>query len=112
MWEFGRGGAACTSQAGIANVDDPHLETTSTLSHQRQPGKNRSSHCWGVGCEGGNRVRGGTGGQSASSRLSASRTLNYSSCVQKERLPHILRGWLGRRGLDQACPGNAPCPTL
>ncbi|CAI9165890.1 unnamed protein product [Rangifer tarandus platyrhynchus] len=47
MWEFGRGGAACTSQAGIANVEDPHLQTTSTLSCPRQPGQNRSSHCWG-----------------------------------------------------------------
>ena len=50
------GGAACTSQARIANIDNPHLETTSTLSCPRQPGQ--SSHCWGLGCEGGNRVRG------------------------------------------------------
>ena len=58
MWEFGRGGATCTSQARIANVDNPHLETTSTLSFPRQPGQNLPSHFGEVGCEGGNRVRG------------------------------------------------------
>lgn len=74
MWEFRRGGAAFTDQAGIANVESQYLKATA-LCVVLHPEKNLVLPRWGVRWEGGN---GGVGvrewGQLFSEREVASYT--------------------------------------